>query len=196
MTMLRVRISEGETPQANLLWDSQWHPPYGVADFALADASEPQNRGGLRARAALHTAIVLALFTDKRVPKDHPLRYLVEGGDPRGWWGDGVDVRTELAESEMGSLLWIFERAPLTEAIRRWVEAIALDALAPLIAQGAAVRIEAQATAEFAMNRLDLSIQVYGRDGSKSYDYRFDDIWQQTATSPPPLPFPQFEPQA
>jgi phage gp46-like protein len=194
MTMLRVRISEGETPQANLLWDSQWHPPYGVADFALAVADEPQNRGGLRAKAALHTAIVLALFTDRRIPADHPLRYLVEGGDPRGWWGDGVDVRTELAETEMGSLLWVFERAPLTEAIRRWVEAIALDALAPLITQGAAVRIEAQATAEFAMDRLDLSIQVYGRDGSKSYDIRFDDIWRQTATSPKPLPFPQLEP--
>jgi phage gp46-like protein len=190
MSYLRVRISEGDSAQPILLWDSIWSPWKGAADWAIADADEAQNRGGLRSKAALHTAVIIALFTDKRIPDDHPLRYLVQDGDPRGWFGDGEDIRAELGETDMGSLLWIFERSTLTEEIRRWVEAIALDALAPLIFQGVAVKIDAQATAEFAFNRCDLAIQIYGRDGTRLYDYRFADIWKQTVTSPPPVPFP------
>lgn len=194
MSFIRVRINEGADAQPVLLWDSVWTPWKGQADWAIAGADEPQNRGGLQSKAALHTAIIIALFTDKRIAKDHPLYYLVQDGDPRGWFGDGEDVRPELGETDMGSLLWVFERSILTEEIRRWVEAIALDALAPLIFQGVAVKIEAQATAEFAFNRCDLAIQIYGRDGSKAYDYRFDDIWQQTVTSPAPAPFTQSPP--
>lgn len=192
MSSLRVRIDEGDDAQPILLWDSIWQPWKGQADWALADPDEAQNQGGLRSKAALHTAIILLLFTDKRMPPNHPLKKLVQDGDPRGWFGDGEDVQADLGETELGSLLWIFERAPLTEEIRRWVEAIALEALAPLIFQGAAVRIEAQAMAEFAVDRCDLAIQIYGRDGSQLYNYQFDSIWQQTATSPPPPTFPQF----
>lgn len=118
MSALRVRIGEGDRQQPALLWDSVWSPLNGDADWAIADATETQNRGGLRAQAALHTAIVLALFTDRRIPDQHPLRKYVAGDDPRGWWGNGADVRADLGEEELGSLLWVFERAVLTEAIR------------------------------------------------------------------------------
>lgn len=183
MAWLKVRIGEGNDDQPNLLWDSVWQPQFGQADWALAGADEVQNRGGLRARAVLHTAVVLLLFTDRRIADDHPLRYLIDGSDPRGWFGDGVDVRRDLNEDELGSLLWIFERSILTEEIRQWVEAIAIEALAPLILQKAASRIEAQAVAQFAVNRLDLSIQIYGRDGQQVYAHRFEDIWKQTASA-------------
>lgn len=192
MSTLRVRINEGSDAQPVLLWDSIWFPWRGQADWAPAAPDETQNQGGLQAKAALSTAVILSLFTDKRIPDDHPLAYLVAGDDPRGWWGDGVDVQADLGETEMGSLLWVFERAPLTEDIRRWVEAVALDALAPLIFQKVAVRIDAQATAEFAVNRCDLAIQIYGRDGTKIYDQRFADIWKQSVTSPPPAQFTQY----
>jgi len=188
--MLRVRVSEGEQPQPNLLWDSQWRPADGDADWVLADADETQNRGGLRAKAALHTAVILCLFTDKRLPADHPLLKYVDGADRRGWWGDGADVRGDLGETEMGSWLWVFERTVLTEEMRRWVEDVTRDALSPLLRQGAVVRIDVQASAQFAVNRCDLAIQLYGRDGSAVYDQRFADIWKQSVTSPPPLPFP------
>ena len=187
---LNVRIDEGEQEQPTLFWDSRWEPWRGQADWAMADATEKQNRGGLSAKAALHTAVVIALFTDKRIPKDHPLFYLVEDGDQRGWFGDGFDVRADLHEDGMGSLLWIFERAHLNETNRRWVELIALEALAPLIAQGAAARIEAQAEAQFAINRVNLAVQIYGRDGSMTYDYKFEDVWAQTTNAPKPAPFP------
>lgn len=192
MAQLRVRIDEGSDAQPILLWDSVWAPWLGAADWAIADADEPQNRGGLRSKAALHTAVILALFTDKRMPDEHPLRYLIDDGDQRGWFGDGEDIRAELGETDMGSLLWIFERAHLTEGIRKWVEAIALDALAPLIFQKIAVKIEAFATAYFEFNRVELEINIYGRNGTQIYNYRFDDIWQQTKTSPKSPKFSDF----
>lgn len=185
MAQLRVRIDEGRDEQPTLLWDSVWSPWRGSADWAIADADEKHNRGGLRAKAALHTSIIILLFTDKRMPDDHPLRHLVEDGDMRGWFGDGEDIREELGETEMGSLLWIFERAYLNEEIRRWVEAIALEALAPLIFQRVATRIEAVAVAQFALNRCDLDVKIYGRNGERIYDFRFEDIWKQTASAPP-----------
>lgn len=196
MSQLRVRINEGEDAQPNLLWDSAWQPQQGMADWVIAGVDEQQNRGGLRARAALHSAVVLALFTDRRMPDDHPMRKYVDGDDMRGWFGDATDVRADLFEDELGSLLWVFERTPLTEEIRKWVENLALEALQPLIRQGVAARIEAQATAQFTAGRVDLAIQIYGRDGRQTYDQRFDDIWQQSVTSPAPAPFPAFPPSA
>lgn len=189
MASLRVRIDEGSDKQPNLLWDSVWAPWSGQADWKISGTDEPFNRGGLSATKAIHTAVIIALFTDRFIEKDHPLRYLVENGDPRGWFGDGDDVRPDLGEGPLGSLLWLFERAPLTDDIRRWVEALAIEALAPLIFQRVAVRIEAQAYAQFAFNRVDLAVQIYGRDGAKSYDYRFDDLWKQIVEVPPPPKF-------
>lgn len=181
MASLRVRISEGSTAQPILLWDSVWQPALGYADWSLAGDDEPQNRGGLRSKAALHSAIVQMLFTDRRMPENHPLQRFVADADPRGWWGDGVDVRDDLFETDLGSLLWVFERSILTEEVRRWVEAITLEALSPLIRQGAAMRIDAQATSQQAFNRCDIAVQVYGRDGTRAYNHRFEDIWRQTA---------------
>jgi len=188
---LTVRIDEGEQPQPTLFWDSRWEPWRGQADWAIADANETQNRGGLSAQQALHTAFVLCLFTDKRISKDHPLFHLVEDGDQRGWFGDGVDVREDLFEEEMGSLLWIFERSYLNDEIVRYVELFAIEATNCLIKQGACARIEVQAERRPAPgDGVNLSLQAYGRDGTKLYDYKFEDIWRQTANAPQPPPFP------
>jgi phage gp46-like protein len=179
MNAPRIRINEGRDPQPQLLWDSSWDATRGFADWALAAASETLNRGGLAATRALETAIVIQLFTDRRVPVDHPLRKYVDGDDLRGWWGDGVDIRADLGETEMGSLLWVLARAPLTEEIRRWAETLAKDALQPLIRQRVAARVDVTAIAEPAIGRLDLLIKVYRSNGSLAVDRRFDDIWNQ-----------------
>lgn len=184
MAMLRVRISEGDDPQPLLLWDSIWAPWKGFADWAIAGPTETQNRGGLQARGTLHTAVVLCLFTDKRIARDHPLAYLVDGDDPRGWWGDGEDIRAELGERDMGSLLWVFERAHLNEDIRRWVEAVAIEALFTLIEQGVVVKMEVVAERPVNPVQVNLLIKLYGADDSLIYDQRFDDIWRQSITTP------------
>lgn len=181
MAAPRIRLNEGRDPQPQLLWDSVWNAAKGMVDWALASAGEVMNRGGLRAVAALESAVIIQLFTDRLIPENHPLRKYVDGDDLRGWWGDGIDVRADLGEREMGSLLWALSRAPPNEDTRRWMETLALEALQVLIDQRVAARIEAEASIHPASGRGDLAIRIYRRDGSVALDRRFDDIWAQAA---------------
>lgn len=189
MSDVIVRSNEACAPDTFLLWDSIWNPALGLADFALAGGDETQNRGGLTARRGLATAVTLCLFTDRRIGADHPLAWLADG-DPRGYWGDGIDVRADLSETPLGSYLWLLERAPLTvngQPVTRWAEQFALDALAPLKAQGAVVRIEAKAAADNLQNRLDLTVNLYGRDGQNVFSANYLLLWRQVvAPAAPP----------
>lgn len=194
MATLRVRSREGDEDQPILLWDSVWFPQLGMADWQMAGPEEKQNRGGLKSRSALHTSVMISLFTDKRMPEGHPMEKYIDPNDRRGWWGDVVDVRDDLSETEMGSLLWALERTVLNEEVRKFAEFAALDALSPLLRQGAVAKIEADAFARYAAGSMDLAIVLFGRDGQKAYSERFNDIWAQTATAPKPQPFPQYPP--
>jgi phage gp46-like protein len=175
----RIRINEGNDTQPLLLWDSIWNTAGGFADWAIASVAELLNLGGLQATAALESAVIIQLFTDRRLPANHPLRRYVDGDDLRGWWGDGIDVRSDLGESEMGSLLWVLARAPLNEEIRRWAETLASDALQTLVTQKVVARIDVAASIIPQLNQLDLAIKLYRADGSLAVDRRFDDIWGQ-----------------
>lgn len=171
MTAIRIRIGEDAAADPWLPWDTVWSPAQQAGDWMQAGA-------GLAAERGLATAVVLALFTDRRCPKDHPLARWADG-DPRGWWGDGVDVRDDLSERELGSLLWLLERATVSAETARWAEALAAEALMPLKAQGAVARIGVTAEARPADNRLDLLVQLYDRDGTTLYDRKFDLLWRQ-----------------
>lgn len=175
-----VRAPEACGPDPFLLWDSVWSPTAGLADWQLAGANEVQNQGGLSAKRALFTAVVLCTFTDKRVPQDHPLAYLADG-ELGGWWGDGVDVRDDLNETELGSLLWLLERAPLTDDIVRWAQQLTYEALAPLLAQKLVSRVDVQASANKPAGRLELAVALYGRAGETVFDAKFDLIWKQVS---------------
>jgi phage gp46-like protein len=181
MANVVIRAAEGCADDVNVQWDSVWDAARGYADWALAGADEPSNRGGLQSRAALETAVVLCLFTDKRVPPDHPLYYLTDG-DVRGYFGDGIDVRTDLFETELGSHLWLLERAPLTIkglSAGVWAVQFANEALAPLRDQGACVRIEVSAEVNELQSRVELSVALFGRDGLQIYNRNFDVLWNQ-----------------
>jgi phage gp46-like protein len=178
MPDINVRVDEGCAASPFLLWDTLWDNTVGAGDWALADADETLNRGGLRAKAALATAVTLALFTDKACPPDHPLAKFADG-DPRGWWGDGIDVRADLGEAPLGSLLWLLERSVVDSDTTRWAESFALDALQPMIAQGAAVQATAVAALLPRRNGITLAVTLIGQAGSKVYDRRFDIVWQQ-----------------
>lgn len=183
MAQVTIRAAEGCAADSNVLWDSVWDAERGLADWALADSTETQNRGGLRAQAAIETAVVLALLTDRRVDPAHPLSYLADG-DNRGYFGDGIDVRDDLNEGPLGSLLWLLERAPMTIkglSAATWAEQFANEALATLLDQGVCVRIEVSATAKEIAGRIELVVALYGRDGAKIYDRNFDVLWQQVA---------------
>lgn len=178
-----IRAAEGCAEESGVLWDSVWDEAKGFADWAKADPDEVMNRGGLRAKAAIETAVIICLFTDRRVPVDHPLFYLADG-DVRGYFGDGIDVREDLGETELGSFLWLLERAPMTikgVPATTWAEQFANDALKTLLDQGVCARIDVAATSNALAGRLDLNVALYGRDGLKIYDRKFDVLWNQVA---------------
>lgn len=180
MADIIVRAAEGCAPDSALPWDSVWDAERGFADWALA-VNEPQNVGGLQAKAALATAVTLALFTDKRIDPTHPLYFLADG-DPRGYWGDGIDVRDDLYEDELGSHLWLLERAPLLirgVSAATWAKQFATEALAPLISQGAAVRVEIETSQNELRSRLEMIVRLFGRDGDAVFDRKFDLLWKQ-----------------
>jgi phage gp46-like protein len=181
-----IRGNEGCQPDPTLLWDSVHIGIEDgvdfVCDFAISNPSvEPLNVGGLQAVAELATAVYLLLFTDLYIPPDHPLAYLADG-DNRGGWGDGVDVRGDLGEVPLGSWLWLLERVPLVAAgmpIEQWAQVFALAALAPLQDQGAVAQIVADAVADVENERIVLTVQLYGGDGTIVFDRRFDLVWRQ-----------------
>ena len=176
-----IRDAEGCAPASYALWDSVWNVDQGVADWAVSAGDEPQNIGGLRAKSAISTAAILALFTDKRIDESHPLFFLADG-DPRGWWGDGIDVRDDLFESPLGSHLWLLERAPMTirgQSVAEWAKQFALEALAPLQAQGLVKRIVVETSANSSKGRLEIIVQLFARDGLAAFDRRFDVVWNQ-----------------
>lgn len=178
-----IRAAEGCAAESNALWDSVWDTESGFADWAIAGADEIGNRGGLRAIAAIETAVILSLFTDRRVDPEHPLYYLADG-DARGYFGDGIDVRDDLGEKPLGSYLWLLERAPLTiggMSAAFWAEQFVNDALAPLMTQGVVVRMDVSALVNQAKSRLELTVSLFGRDGAQIYNRNFDVLWNQVA---------------
>jgi len=182
--LIRVRDTEACERQPLLAWDTIWvqrlDASGGYGDWMLAGAGDqPESRGGLRAESALHTATLLSLFTDRRLPEGVPAPS--DDTDPRGWWGNSVRLDGEPEDVELGSLLWTLERAVLTDETRRRAQAYAEDALAALALQGAVARTDV--TVEIDRSRAMLAILVTHWDqvGTKAYEQRFGVLWAQSA---------------
>lgn len=181
-----VRSNEACAPDPFLLWDSVHESIEDGTDFICdwrlaAPGLDNLNVGGLQAITALGTAAYLLLGTDVYCPPDHPLAYLADG-DYRGWWGDGVDVRDDLNERPLGSLLYLLERAPLVAAgvpIEQWAKTFAVDALAVLQTQGAVVKIECDSGVDVANSRVWVTPRLFARDGTLLFDGRYEVVWSQ-----------------
>lgn len=145
-----------------------------MGDFALAEAGEPGNRGGLRARAILETAVLICLMTDARAEPDE----LRDGDTNRGWHGDSYDLDTVAGEVPIGSKLWLLRRRAVDEThVPRLAEAYAVEACQPLVDQGAVAKVTAAAVADPARNRLELTITLTNRAGAVVTAPKFDILW-------------------
>lgn len=142
-------------------------------DLALNAADHASAPGDFRAQQGLATQVLICLMTDRRV-EDHELP---EGVTNRGWVGDSFDLGPN--EAPLGSKLWLLRRSALYEGIELRAEAYAREALQPLIAQGAVVRVDVSVVAERARNRLDLTVWLYGRAGEQLYSDKFELLWRQ-----------------
>lgn len=169
----------GEAGVEVLAPDIVWNGTSG--DFALA-AGPGNNAGGAGGFVAQHpieTAVLLCLFTDAQCAVSE-LRFEM-GGDRRGWPGDGFDIDTAHNEAPLGSKLWLWRRAALTDLSAAEIEAEARRALQPLLDERLVVRIDTVTEVLRPEGQIRLGISLYGRDGRKVYAAQFDPLWQ-TAT--------------
>ena len=134
-------------------------------DLALS-ANDLAGEDGLR------TAVLVSLFSDRRAEPDDALPS--NDGDRRGWWADAF---AEPAGDRLGSRLWLLERGKLTDAVVSQARRYAEEALAWLVEDGVAERVEV--TAERQGNeRLALAVAIH-RPADPPARYRFDDFWNR-----------------
>jgi len=142
-----------------------------VGDLILNPLTHPDAPGDFRSEQGLATQVLICLMTDRRVEQSE----LRDGDENRGWFGDSFDVMD--GETPIGSRLWLLRRSALYPGIEIKAEDYAREALQPLIDQGAAARVDVTATP--GDKRLDLSVALYGQNGSRIYSSQFELLWRQ-----------------
>lgn len=102
----------------------------------------------------LETVATISLFTDALAnPEDVPA-----GEDRRGYW---LDAYEDNPQERTGSRLWLRQRQTITPQTLLDCEQDARDALAWMIEDGAASRIEAQCVRLDVENTAALNVQIY-----------------------------------
>ena len=189
----RIRIREGEACDPvqpflspDLVIINNFGPQIGF-DFALAEPDEVRNKKGLRAKSGLHTAIIIQLFSDRRAQDGDELPD-DRNPDLRGWWGSSVDVRTDLGEGELGSRLWLLQRSVLTTEVVNKAREYCIEALQPILDQGAVASFDVQCEGQFGgpvdpvSGLLAIHIGAFSQSGDKVYAQKFQALWQQQDT--------------
>lgn len=181
MVAIRTRALEACETQPHLLWDTIWvqrvDASGGYGDWILAGPGDQiESRGGLRSEAAIHTATMLQIFTDRRLPDD--LANPFDDGDPRGWWGDSIRLEGE-PDVPLGSLLWTLHRSILDSRIALLARDYAEEALKVLLDQGAVARTDVATVHDEVAGTLFMTIRHFSQDGAKIYDQRFGVLWDQ-----------------
>jgi phage gp46-like protein len=125
-----------------------------VIDVALVPTGETLDleleAGDLRHENGLTTSVLVSLFSDGLAAADDELPDL--GSDRRGWWA--AEVLEEDRGRGFGSLLWLLERGKLQNETLVEAEAHASSALAWLVEDGIAERVQVSAS------RLDRSTML------------------------------------
>lgn len=150
-------------------------------DDAAGEFDLALEAGGLAGDDGLRTAIAISLFSDARARADDPLPQA--GGDPRGWWGDAGN--TDVAD-QIGSRLWLFERAKLSSGLTLQLRDVVREALRWLVDDGIASDLAVAVTigapeARFPTGKLDIAISLTRPSGPARQ--RFDFVWAGTMRS-------------
>lgn len=128
------------------------------------------NGGALAEDNQLHSAVLMQLFTNKRVPNDQT-EYISDRINRGGWWGDAF------APFEMGSLLWTLDRGAMNDATIGDAKRFAREALQPIIDQGAAASMSIEVQRDKVGGMISLLIKLFGSDGQSIYDHQYRRFW-------------------
>jgi phage gp46-like protein len=143
-----------------LLWDAETQQ----ADFVMAGRYLAQTD-------ELASAVVISLFTWARAKPDDPLP---EPNSSRmGWWGDSFAA---VSSDRIGSRLWLYQREKITSATLNRIEEAAEEALAWLVEDKLAARVEV-AVERHDLNTVALLVTVQRGDG-RAIELRFEDLWR------------------
>jgi phage gp46-like protein len=140
----------------------------GEFDIAFED-NDLVTHGGLE------TMVIISLYSDKRAPDGATLPDPLNT-DRRGWWGDET---AEKENDEIGSLLWLLNRAKTTEqnllAAKTYVE----EALQWMIDEDIAAKINVitERGGVVGNDRLEIKVEIIRRDGEK-IAMEFKEAWE------------------
>jgi phage gp46-like protein len=168
--MLKITPIDGEREpyrSPDLLWDGKTGSP------AVNPLTHPDAPGDLRAEQGLATQVLICLQTDRRVEPSE----LRDDEENRGWIGDSFDL--EAGETPLGSRLWLLRRSAIVDGIEVRVEDYVREALQPLLDQGAGVALDVTVTVNRPTNRVDYTVTIYGRDGGRVFEQKFELLWRQ-----------------
>lgn len=119
----------------------------------------------------LARAVMISLFTWRRARPDDRLP---DGGASRqGWWGDSY---AELPNDRIGSRLWLLARAALTQDTINRARDYAAEALAWLVDDKVATRVEVEAE-RAGLSGLALTCRIW-RGAGRPVELRFSDVWK------------------
>jgi phage gp46-like protein len=128
---------------------------------------------GLDSMEPLVRAVIISLFTWRRANPDDDLPGQGTQMSKQGWWGDSFPP---VPNDRIGSRLWLLSRSKmLPETVARAKE-YAEEALAWLIEDGVASRIEVVAERQ-GLGTLALGCRIY-KTGGAPIDVRFTDAWR------------------
>jgi phage gp46-like protein len=119
----------------------------------------------------LETAVFISLFTDMRARIDDDF----DNDDRRGWWGDQT---SNYSGDQIGSRLWLLDRSKTTVENIKLAKIYIEEALAWLVEDGVAKKVEALAerAGQPGNDRLYMSAKIYKSDGT-DITYKFDALW-------------------
>lgn len=122
----------------------------------------------------LGSAVLLSLFSDRRAGAGDALPD--QGTDRRGWWADAVPI---VAGDQTGSLLWLLRREKLTPAVVARAQQYATEALAWMLEDKVADKVEVVASSPRA-GWLVLEVTIH-RPKVSPVTYRYDQAWDAQA---------------
>ena len=145
-----------------------WDIDLMAGDLSIVDED-------LESESGLETAVIISLFTDRRARDDDELPDH-NNSDKRGWWGDLV---AEVADDQIGSRLWLLERAKTTENVLVKAKEYATEALSWMIEDGVAkgIVVEAERQGIEGNDRLALLVKISQSDGRETA-LKFNTKWE------------------
>jgi phage gp46-like protein len=133
-----------------------------VVDGVAVDA-------GMMPTEPLVRAAVVSLFTWRRARPDDEL----PGSQRMGWWGDSF---ASVEGDRIGSRLWLLARAKLTVQTINRAREYAHEALAWLVDDGVASRVEVDVE-RLGVDGIAMACRITRSDG-RAVDLRFSNVWE------------------